>query len=113
MASQVSAPKDALNRRIDEIGWGLFFLVTGAVLLVPDKVPGGTWLMAVGLILLGINGVRRVNDIPISVFTVVLGILALAAGIGDLLGVKLPLFAVLLIIIGVSVIVRQFMAYAR
>lgn len=111
MAS-LTTPKDTLNRRLDEIGWGLFFLMTGGLLLAPQKIPDGTWLIGVGIIMLGINGARRLYGIPISLFTVVVGIVAVAAGVGDFLGLKLPLFAALFILIGAGIIVRQLLQKA-
>ncbi len=107
MAFPATTPKDTLNRRLDEIGWGLFFLITGVFLLAPARFPEGSWLTGVGLIMLGINAVRRLNGIRTSGFTIVLGVVALAAGIGDLLGVKIPWFAVLFILIGASLLVQQ------
>ena len=107
MATQLVPHKDALNRRLDEIGWALFFLLTGVLLLAPERIPDGTWLIGVGIIMLGINAVRRLNDIAISPFTVILGAVAVAAGLADLFGVKFPLFAVLFILIGVGMVVRQ------
>ncbi len=98
-------PKDTLNRRLDEIGWGLFFLLIGGLWIAPN-VPSGAWLVGAGLILLGVNVVRRFNDIPVSTLTVVLGIVALAAGFGDYFGVKLPFFALLFILIGASMIAK-------
>lgn len=106
MAAPAVRSKDSVNRRIDEIGWGLFFLVTGALLLVPERLPDGAWFIAVGLILLGTNAVRRIYDIPASVFITILGALALSAGIGDAFGIRLPLFAVLFILLGIAVIVK-------
>ena len=41
-----------------------------------------------------------------SGFTIALGVLALAAGLGGFLGVTVPTFAVLLILLGASIICR-------
>ena len=43
--------------RIDAIGWGLLFLMTGVLVLVPG-VPDGTWLVGLGLLMLGVNATR-------------------------------------------------------
>ena len=77
--------KLALSKQIDGISWALFFIMIGGIGLVPDeKVPGGAWLIGVGLIMLGNNLFRYMKEIKVVGFTIVLGILALLAGLGDL-----------------------------
>jgi len=67
-------------------------------------------LVGAGLILLGINAVRSLKSIKMSGFAIVLGVLALVAGLGHLAGVKVPVFAILFIIIGASIILRPLFA---
>jgi hypothetical protein len=99
--------KSRLNKRIDDIGWGLVLISIGGILLVPNRlIPQGAWSICVGLIMLGLNWVRYLNGIKMSSFTFFLGCFALAAGLGDFFSVKLPLFAILLIFIGVSIILK-------
>ena len=79
----------------------------GGLWLIPDeRVPEGTWLIGTGLIILGLVGIRFLYGIKISGFWVVLGILALAFGISDFLGLDLPVFAILLILVGASIILK-------
>jgi hypothetical protein len=100
-----------LNKRLEEIGWGLFLLLGGGILLAPPELlPQGTWLIGAGIILLGLNGARYFYDVKASGLTVILGSFAVAAGMGSVLGVKLPLFAVFLIIIGGSIILKSLFA---
>lgn len=107
MANTDTSEKPALNRRLERIGWGLFLIMIGGIGLVPDEqIPEGTWLIGVGLIMLGLNAARSLNGVPMSGFTIVLGFLALASGIGDLLGIDLPIFAILLILIGANLLLR-------
>ncbi len=108
--SNQDAQKSALNKRLEAIGWGLFLIIIGGIWLVPnEQVPQGTWLIGAGLIMLGINGVRYLKGIKTSSLTIVLGILALFAGLGGLFGVK-PLVAILLIIIGAGIILKPLIA---
>ena len=37
-------------------------------------------------------------------FTTIIGVIALTAGIGDIMGVELPVFPILIILIGLSII---------
>jgi hypothetical protein len=101
----------AVSRRLDELAWALFLILIGAIWLLPaGTVPEGTWLVGAGLILLGINAVRSLKGVKMSGFAIVLGVLALVAGLGHLAGVKVPVFAILFIIIGASIILRPLFA---
>lgn len=73
-----------LNKRLEAIGWGLFLIMIGGLMLVPEQyVPEGLWLVGAGLIMLGLNAARYFYHLPLSWFTIVLGLIALASGIGD------------------------------
>jgi len=99
------ADKKDLNNRLEAIGWGLFLIMIGGLWLVPDAmVPAGSWLIGVGLIMLGLNVARYFFGIKLSWFTIILGFLALASGLGDFLGFDLPLVPIVLILIGLSII---------
>ena len=114
MSAQDDQPKNiqeteeqVLNKRLKTIGWALFLIMIAGIALVPDeRIPKGTWPIGVGLIMLGLNAARYLNGIKMSGFTIVLGILALGSGLGDFLGVDLPLFPILLILIGANIILR-------
>ena len=97
-----------LNKRLEESSWGFFLLMIGTLLLLPSElVPNGAWLIGAGIIMLGLNCVRYVNDISVSRFTVVLGVIALLVGLTSFLGLRPPLFAIFLALIGLSIIVRS------
>jgi hypothetical protein len=99
--------KEQLNKRLENIGWGLFLIMIGGIWLVPDRlVPEGTWLIGAGLILIGLNIVRYLNQIEISSFSLILGGAALLIGISDFFQVNLPFFPILLIIIGAKLIIQ-------
>jgi hypothetical protein len=99
--------KRTLDKRFETIGWGLFLLMVGGLALVPKSIaPEGTWAIGVGLIMLGLNLARHLNGIPVSGFTVVVGFIALASGLGDVFGADLPIFPIVLILIGASIILR-------
>jgi hypothetical protein len=103
-------PKEALNKRLEAIGWGLFLIIIGALWLFPDElVPNGTWLIAAGVIMLGVNLVRYLNDIKLSGASVLLGLLAVIFGVGELTGLDLPFVAILLIVFGLGIILRPWL----
>ena len=94
-------------KRLDEIAMALVLIMTGGLWLAPKAMfPEGTWLAGLGLILLGLNGVRRIRGLKTSGFGIIVGLIAFAAGIGRIIGQELPLIPILLIILGVGLVVR-------
>ncbi len=91
--------------RLDQIGWGVFLVMIGVIWLLP-AVPAGTWLIGTGVLLLALNAIRVRIGIPWSGISVALGVLALVAGLGDLTGIKLPLFPICLLLVGAILILR-------
>ena len=86
------------NQRLDRIGWSLAAIVTGSVLLWQASI--GVWLIGTAVILLGMNLTRLIQHIPMSNFTLVLGITALMMGSGFARGVNLLLIPRLLVVGG-------------
>ncbi len=102
-----TAKREALEGRLHDFGWGLLLVVVGTILLLPsERVPHGSWLMAAGIILLGLNVVRALYGLRTSGFSLVVGTLALIAGLGEFFEVHVPLIAVGLIVIGLYEFVK-------
>lgn len=95
--------KRALDRRLEGISWALFLIMLGGLALIPN-VPGGVWLIGVGLIMLGLNVARYLNGIRMRSFTSMLGALALVLGVAELIGLDWPVLPILLILIGAGII---------
>ena len=95
-----------LGKRLEETAWALFLIMTGALWLAPKaEVPEGTWLAGLGIILLGLNAVRRLNGLKMSGFGLIIVSAALVAGIGRMLGRDLPYVPVLLIVLGTALVI--------
>jgi hypothetical protein len=95
------------NKRLENIGWGLFLVMLGCNMLVPDDViPGGAWTIGIGLIMLGLNVARYSYGIRMSGFTTFLGILAIISGSAQLLGVDALQGATFFIILGAYLILK-------
>ncbi len=94
-----------LGISLEAVAWGALLVWWGVTELIPG-LPKGTGAVGVGLILLGVNAVRRLSGAPIRVFSTVLGVLALVWGGLDLassllsLPFEMPTFAILLIVLG-------------
>ncbi|MGE5262061.1 MAG: hypothetical protein ACM3S0_01660 [Acidobacteriota bacterium] len=100
-----------MNKRYETVAWGAFFILLGLTSLIPG-LPSGMGTLGIGIILLGLNLARYLSQIPTSGFTITIGILALLLGAADVLRellrlqVDLPLFPLLLILIGMIWLVR-------
>ena len=98
-----------VNRNFEAIAWGALFIWWGITALVPS-LPTGTTAIGIGLILIVVNIARRLSGVPISSFSTTIGILALIWGGLELAGVllnlpfELPVFAILLIVLGAIVL---------
>ncbi len=103
------------NRNLEAMAWGALFIWWGVTELIPG-LPHGSGAIGVGLILLGLNVVRSLNRVPMSAFTVTLAILALVWGGLELAGsvlalpFQIPVFAILLIVLGAIMLARELLA---
>ena len=101
-----------LNRNLETMAWGVLFIWWGITELF-QFLPHGTGAIGIGLIFLGLNLARSLNGLPISGFSTTLGILALVLGGLELassvlrLPFELPVFAILLIVLGVILLARE------
>ena len=68
-----------LNRKYETTAWGLLALLWGITILF-DFIPFGVGVLGTGLIVLGVNVARSLNDLPTKNDNTVFGILMLAWG---------------------------------
>lgn len=95
------------RKKIDAIGWALFLIMIGCLWLMPKgSVPEGTWLVGTALIIFGSSIIRHYNGLKVSGFWIVMGLIALGTGLSDILGVNIPVFPILIIIIGATIIIK-------
>jgi len=101
-----------LNSHYEAITWGALFILWGITEMF-NSLPEGTGAIGIGVILIGLNVARSAKKLPINGFSTTLGILALLLGGMQLaspflhLSFELPIFAILLIALGVIMIARQ------
>ena len=94
-----------IGAKIAGIGWGLFLVWVGASFLI--KWDPGISLVGVGVIILGAQFARKINQLSYEVFWLVIGSLILVVGFSDLTGFDLPreyIFPGLLIAAGLGVL---------
>ena len=103
----INDQKSALNKRLENGAWGLFLIMLGGFMFVPDQIiRGGWWSIGVGLILLGLNVTRYFNNLRMSGFTTFLGIISVIGGILDLAGLEGINGAILLIVLGSHLLLK-------
>jgi hypothetical protein len=96
-----------MDRRLNDIGWGLLLMLTGGIWFFPSAaVPPGTWLFGVAVILLGVNVARYVKHVAVSGFSVALGIAAFVAAVSQMWRTDPPLVAIFLLVIGASLVAK-------
>jgi len=103
VSESVNPGKLGLEERFDAVGWGLLFLLFGALAL-PKGTTEYASAAAVGAAMLGLNGMRVAAGLPVSWFSVVLGAAILVAGSGALVSVHMDVFVVFFVIAGVVAI---------
>jgi hypothetical protein len=90
--------KKQLAKKLDAVGWGLFFIWIGIAFLADVGI--GVALLGVGIITLGEQMVRRYFSLKLEWFWLVVGLLLLAGGLWELWKLELPLVPLLLIVVG-------------
>ncbi len=108
----VDSEKAALNKRLETFAWGCFLILWGGSMFWSNLMPNnpvreGIWSICIGMIFLGLNAARYLNQIKMSGFTTFLGILSVIGGVVQLFGVKNMEGAFLLIILGAFLIFKQ------
>jgi hypothetical protein len=94
------------GKRLDAVGWAIFFIWIGTVFLV-KSIPNGVGALGVGVIVLVGTLVRVLVGISVSLFWVIIGLVFLLAGVGGLLKVDLPLLPIALIVCGILMLIHQ------
>lgn len=92
-----------VSDRVDTVGWGILLVVIGAVSLLPG-MPDGAWLVAAGVVMLGASAVRAWMHLGVHGVTVIVGIVALAAGGFLVAGLSTEVGPLVLIVLGSTIV---------
>ena len=90
-------------RKVDAIGWALFFIWVGIAWIA--NVGFGVGLLGVASIILGMQAIRRLLGINVEFFWIVVGIGFGIGGLWEYLDVQTPLAPIVLIIAGIALLV--------
>jgi hypothetical protein len=99
-----------LNKKLDAVGWGLFFVWVGISFVA--HVGWGTGLLGVGIITLGGQAMRRYFALRVEVFWVMVGFFFLLGGVWELIDVPFGLVPILCIAIGLVLLVSTLVGKA-
>ena len=102
----ISLRKNALCRKLDAIGWGTFFIWMGLIMLI-KVFPAGTASIGIGVIILGEAVARVILGVSVSAFWILLGIIFLGAGFGEIFAINFPLLPIAFLVCGALLIFRQ------
>jgi hypothetical protein len=108
----------AVNRNValTSLAWGLFFILIGvgwaagnyyAVNVVPILALGA------GVILIGLNVARTSLGMSLSKFSLFIGIVAFAFGAAAVVGVGLPLWETIIVLIGLFIVAEAVAALRK
>jgi hypothetical protein len=97
----IKATRRDLERRFDTVGWGLLFLLFGA-LAMPNGTAEYVAVSAIGAAMLVLNVLRRLVDVDVRWFSVVLGAALFIAGCGALSGMHMDAFVLFFVLAGVA-----------
>ena len=94
-----------IHDRFVTIGWALFLILIGVIWLIPkEAVPDGIFFIGIGAILLGLSLVKYRKGMKASGPAIFLGIIALAIGCINFLGLKLQVFPIIVILLGLFIL---------
>ena len=89
--------------RFDAAGWAIFFIWVGIAWLADVGI--GVGLLGVAAITLGMQGLRRLNGIPVEGFWVLVGIGFAIAGLWQWFDIQKPLAPFVFIAAGIALII--------
>ncbi len=90
----------------DVVGWALFFIWVGSAWLMGFSL--GVGLLGIGILTLGMQGIRYFNHVKVEGFWLVVGLAFVVGGFWELWSVAIPLAPVVLIGLGIGLLAWHF-----
>jgi len=106
-----TSDRQHMARKLDAIGWGLFFIWVGIAFLA--DLGWGVGLVGVGLLGLGEQVARRRFGLSMEGFWVVVSFLFIVGGLWTLFDAQVALVPLLLIVAGLAVLFSAFWGKPR
>ena len=96
------------EKKLDAVGWGLFFVWIGISFLAGFTFAVG--LLGVGVITLGMQLIRKFSNLKLDGFWIVVGLLFILGGIWEYLKIEFQLMPILIIVAGIVILISVFRA---
>lgn len=93
----------AIARKLNAVGWGLFFIWIGIALLA--HLAWGIALLGVGIIMLGGQVARKCTALSLEGFWMVVGLLFVIGGVWELFSIRVGLVPIVCILAGLALLV--------
>lgn len=103
---RLTVEQEKTAKRVDVAGWGVLLMWVGAAFLI--NIGMGFGLIGVGIITLGVQVVRKSNQLHLEWFWVIIGVLFVLGGIGEIFTTVVPLVPILLILAGAALFASSF-----
>jgi hypothetical protein len=105
---------NALNQRFEALAWGAIFILLGGLMFVPGD-QNNLFVLGIGVILIGLNLARRLNQIAVNRITAIIGGFALGLGglslLWPLMGTSTPfevdIFPLIVLSIGLYLVLPE------
>jgi hypothetical protein len=91
-----------VEKKMDAVGWALFFIWTGVAFLT--HISWGVGLLGVGVIVIGSQLARKYYHFGLQGFSVVIGGIFILAGIRELAGLEFGLLPILCVVAGLALL---------
>ncbi len=98
-----SEQRGELTRKLEAVGWGLFFIWTGMAFFA--HLGWGVGLLGVGIITLGAQAAGKYFGLKLKGFWIVMGFFFVLGGVWKLFNIQLGLLPILCIVAGIAVLV--------
>jgi hypothetical protein len=100
-------------KQCSSFAWGILLLFMGVLMVIPGD-QGGIFLLGTGALLVGMNAARRLTNNRVNTFSLIVGLLAVAAGsyaqfrtAFDLPHIEIGFLPLILIVVGLYVLIPR------
>ena len=107
----VTAQTAKMERRLNAVGWGLFFIWIGVALLA--QLGWGIGLLGAGVIMLGGHGARIYSGLKMDGFGIGVGVLFVVGGICSVLDVQRDLTPVMCVVAGLALVISAVVSQTK
>ncbi|HZD59355.1 MAG TPA: hypothetical protein VE439_02735 [Anaerolineae bacterium] len=101
--NQTVANKRALGKKLEAVGWGLFFIWVGIALIA--NIGWGVGLLGAGIIILGVQVARYLFGLNWEGFSVAVGLLFALGGIWEPFNIQFSIVPILAIVGGIILLI--------